>query len=64
MTKYIAIVFFEDTSRPPIKFSNWINDKSIEKQQFQRFIKARYKDAIFANLYDKSTRKYSYRLKF
>lgn len=64
MTKYIAIVFFEDTKKPPLKFEKWINTYSINKGQFQRFITARYLDAAYANLYDKHTCKYSHRIQF
>jgi len=64
MTKFIAIVFFENNVRPPLKFEKWINEKSIEKEYFQRFIRKHYKLASYANLYDKSNNKYHSRLKF
>lgn len=64
MTKFIAIVFFENNVRPPLKFEKWINDTSINKGQFQRFITKHYPLASYANLYDKSNNKYHSRLKF
>lgn len=64
MIKYIAIVFFEDTKKPPLRFERWINEQTISKQQFQRFINQKHTGACYANLYDKDSRKFVKRLKF
>jgi len=64
MIKYIAIVFFEDTKKAPLRFERWINEQTISKGQFQRFINQKHSGASYANLYDKNSRKFATRLKF
>jgi len=52
--KYHAIVFFpKESFIQPKKFEKWINDYTLSKGQFQRFLKAKHPLAVCFNLYNK-----------
>jgi hypothetical protein len=51
--KYIAIVFFSDINSNPRKYSNWINDYTLSKNQFQNFCRKKLNGASYINLYHK-----------
>ncbi len=54
--KYTLIAFYPaDYMRPPIKFSQWITDYSLQQGQTQRFLKNKFHGLLYFNLYDKET---------
>lgn len=54
--KYSAIVFFpKESFIAPKKFDNWINDYTLGKGEFQRFLKKKHPLATCFNLYNKDT---------
>lgn len=59
---YIAIVFSNDKNLGPKKYTRWINDYTLRKHQFQRFIKNTWPNADYANIYCKETNKFIKRI--
>jgi hypothetical protein len=65
--KYRAVVIIPAAAgkvAKAMKFENWINDYSLHRKQFQRFIKNRHPEATYANLYNKDTGFFSHRITF
>lgn len=60
--KYIAIVFFTDTNKNPHKYTNWINDYTLSKNQFQDFCKKKLPGSTYINLYHKENNNFYKRI--
>jgi len=64
-TKYTIIIFFNpEDGVYPVKYTQWINDYTIDKGMVKRFVNKKYPDAVYGNLYNRETKKYIKRITF